>query len=333
MNKVQLGMSQKEATRIGLGTWAIGGSGWGGTDKQESIQTIQTALDKGINFIDTAPAYGQGLSEEIIGEAIQQSPVNREDLILATKAGINWNNRGTFRDSRPERLEEELEESFRRLGTDYIDLYQIHWPDDEIDLKETAAQVKEFYDSGKILAVGVSNFTPEQMDEWRKYAPLHTSQMQLNLLQRSLSDWFDYCRERDIVTISWGSLAHGMLTGKYTKETNFPDDDLRSSIELFQGYRYPNYIDAVSELERFANERDRDLVQLSIRWLLDSEPGTDIALWGARKPEQLEGLEGARDWSLTKEELRNIDNLLERHVIDLNQGSLREYGPPMKSEV
>ncbi|WP_211201473.1 aldo/keto reductase [Bacillus sp. NTK071] len=333
IKKVKLGKSEVVATRIALGTWAIGGSGWGGTDEDQSIETIHAAIDKGVTMIDTAPAYGQGLSEELVGKAIASSNVKREDLVLATKAGIGFTDDGNYRDTRPERLEQELHESLDRLQTDYIDVYQIHWPDTDVSIEETAKKMKEFYDQGKIRAIGVSNFSPEQMNEWQKYAPIHTSQMHLNMLQRYLIDWFEYCKKNEIATLSWGSLAHGMLTGKYSKDASFSDDDLRSKIDLFQGDRFPSMIDAVGELKDLANKKDRNLIQLSIRWLLDHQPGTDVALWGARKPSQMDGVEGADDFELSNDDLQLIDEILYKHVDDLENGSLKEYGPPLRSQL
>lgn len=332
MKKIKLGKSDVEATRIALGTWAIGGTGWGGTDEQESIETVQEAIRKGITTIDTAPAYGKGLSEKLIGQAISDMDINREDLVLATKAGIGWTDDGNYRDSRPDHLEKELQASLNRLQTDYIDVYQIHWPDTDISIEETAKKMKEFYEEGRIRAIGVSNFSPEQMDEWQKHAPLHTSQMHLNMLQRYLIDWFEYCRNHDIATLSWGSLAHGMLTGKYDKDASFPDDDLRSNIELFQGDKYPHLIDAVEELKDFAAKKDRNIIQLAVRWLLDHQTGADVALWGARKPSQVEGAQGADDFMLTKDDLKVIDEILYKYVDDLDNGTLSEYGPPVRSE-
>lgn len=333
MKKVTLGKSNVEATRIALGTWAIGGSGWGGTDEEQSIETIQAAIEKGVTMIDTAPAYGQGLSEELVGKAIADSNVKREDLVLATKAGIRFSGDSMYRDNRPSSIEEELQESLNRLQTDYIDVYQIHWPDTDVSIEETATKMKGFYEEGKIRAIGVSNFSPEQMDEWQKYAPIHTSQMHLNMLQRYLIDWFEYCNKHNIATLSWGSLAHGMLTGKYSKDASFSDDDLRSKIDLFQGDRFPNMIDAVGELQDFADKKDRNLIQLAVRWILDHQPGTDVALWGARKPSQIDGVEGADDFELSEDDLKRIDEILYNHVDDLENGSLKEYGPPMRSEL
>ncbi|MBN8233948.1 aldo/keto reductase [Halobacillus kuroshimensis] len=333
MKKVKLGRSEVEATRIALGTWAIGGTGWGGTNEDESIQTIQAALSKGITTIDTAPAYGKGLAEELVGKAIACSHVPRDELVLAAKGGVDWTRESSWRDSRPDQLEQELENSMKRLQTDYLDIYQVHWPDPDFPIKETAEKMRSFYESGHIRAIGVCNFSPEQMDEWQNYAPIHTAQMHLNLLQRYLIDWFEYSHNHEIATLSWGSLAHGMLTGKFDKNASFPQSDLRSHIELFQGGRFPQLIEAVESLEEFASKRGHSLISLAVRWLLDHKPGADVALWGARKPSHLERVEEVDDFQLSREELLMIDEMLYSHTHDLRNGSLKEYGPPVRSEI
>lgn len=160
---------KKKASRIGLGTWSIGGWMWGGTDEKESIATIHQALYSGINLIDTAPVYGFGKSEEIVGKALKQYG-KRDQIIIATKVGLNWDDHQPYRDSTKKRILKELDDSLKRLQVDYIDLYQVHWPDFQTPFAETAETLKKLLDQGKIHAVGVSNFTPEQMDEFRKAA-------------------------------------------------------------------------------------------------------------------------------------------------------------------
>lgn len=163
------------SSRIALVTWAIGGWMWGGPDEKESIRTIHAALDQGINLIDTAPIYGQGRSEEIVGEAVRQHG-HRESIILATKAGVDWTNGKIERNSTRQRILQEFEDSLRRLQTDYIDVYQVHWPDPLVPIEETAATLRELYEQGKIRAIGVSNHSPEQMARFETAAPLHTIQ-------------------------------------------------------------------------------------------------------------------------------------------------------------
>ncbi|MFP4368378.1 MAG: aldo/keto reductase, partial [Candidatus Kapaibacterium sp.] len=177
------GVKEKQA-RIGLGTWAIGGWMWGGTDEKESIKTIHTALDKGINMIDTAPAYGFGKSEEITGKAIKEYG-GREKIVLATKTALEWDdNENVKRNATKERIFKEIEDSLRRLQTDYIDIYQVHWPDPLVDVEETAEAMTALIDDGKILAAGVSNFSPKQMEKFKSVCPLSTNQPPYNLFER-----------------------------------------------------------------------------------------------------------------------------------------------------
>lgn len=305
-------------TRIGLGTWAIGGWMWGGTDEQKSIETIHSALDKGITFIDTAPAYGFGLSEEIVGKAIEQyGNKNREDLVIATKAGIEWNeNEEVFRNASRERIFKEAEDSLERLRTDYIDVYQIHWPDPTVPIKETAEAMRQLYEEDKIKAIGVSNFSPEQMDEFREIAPIHTCQPPYNLFERQIEDdVLPYCQENNIVLLTYGALCRGLLTGKMKPDTQFTGDDLRRVDPKFQSPRYKQYLDAVEKLEEFARKYDKRVLHLAVRWVLDRiEDG--IALWGARKPEQVDPVDEVMGWKLGQDAMQQINSIIEGTVKD-----------------
>lgn len=305
-------------TRIGLGTWAIGGWMWGGTDEQKSIDTIHSALDKGITFIDTAPAYGFGLSEEIVGKAIEQyGNKNREDLVIATKAGIEWNeNEEVFRNASRERIFKEAEDSLERLRTDYIDVYQIHWPDPTVPIKETAEAMRQLYEEDKIKAIGVSNFSPKQMDEFREIAPIHTCQPPYNLFERQIEDdVLPYCQENDIVLLTYGALCRGLLTGKMKPDTQFTGDDLRKVDPKFQSPRYLQYLEAVEKLDEFAREYDKRVLHLAVRWVLDRiEDG--IALWGARKPEQVDPVDEVVGWKLEQDAMQQINSIVEGTVKD-----------------
>ncbi|MYL31579.1 general stress protein [Halobacillus halophilus] len=333
MKKVKLGRSEVEATRIALGTWTIGGTGGGGTDEDASIQTIQAALSRGITTIDTAPACGKGLSEELVGKAMTCSHVPRDELVVAAKAGMDWTGEDRYRGSRPDQLEEDLENSMKRLQTDYIDIYQIHWPDSDFSIKETAEKMRSFYESGRIRAIGVSHFSPEQMDEWQNYAPIHTAQMHLNMLQRYLLDWFEYSHNHEIATLSWGSLAHGMLTGRFDKHASLPQEESPGDSGLFQGGRFSQLVDAVESLKKFAAERGHDLIPLAIRWLLDHKPGADVALWEAATPSQLAGVEDADEFQLSREDLWMIDEILYSYTNDLRNGTLKEFSPLVRSDM
>ncbi len=303
-------------TRIGLGTWAIGGWMWGGTEEQKSIDTIHSALDKGINFIDTAPAYGFGLSEEIVGKAVEQYG-NRKELIIATKAGIEWNeNEEVFRNASRERIFKEVDHSLERLRTDCIDVYQVHWPDPVVPIRETAEAMKQLYNEGKIKAVGVSNFSPQQVDEFRKEAPIHTCQPPYNLFEREIEDdVLPYCQENNIVLLTYGALCRGLLTGKMKPDTQFTGDDLRKIDPKFQSPRYQQYLEAVEKLDQIAQNYDKRVLHLAVRWILD-RIGDGIALWGARKPEQMDPVDEVMGWNLNRDAMQLIDSIIKETVKD-----------------
>ena len=187
---------QSRVSRVALGTWAMGGSMWGGTDERESIATIWSALDRDINLIDTAPAYGFGVSEELVGKAIADAGV-RSQVIIATKVGLEWRRGKVFRNATRARIRREVDDSLRRLRTDYIDIYQVHWPDPLVPIEETAEAMLDLYDQGKIRAIGVSNFSVAQMKRFRSVAPLHVLQSPYNLFERDIeAEILPYCRRR-----------------------------------------------------------------------------------------------------------------------------------------
>jgi aryl-alcohol dehydrogenase-like predicted oxidoreductase len=303
------------ASRIALGTWAIGGWMWGGTDESDAIRTIQEALDRGINLIDTAPVYGFGRSEEIVGKALVDG--RRQNAIIATKVGLDWRNGQPFRNARKARIIEEAEGSLRRLRTDVIDLYQVHWPDPLTPIAETAEAVSALHRDGKIRAVGVSNFSPAQMDEFRKVAPLHTAQPPYNLFERAIEqDVLPYCQENKIALLAYGSLCRGLLSGSMSTSSQFTGDDLRKSDPKFQSPRLQQYLDAVARLDQFARERfDRRVIQLAVRWVLDRGE-RNIALWGARRAEQLSPIADVLGWRIDAEAMAEIDRILQETIKD-----------------
>lgn len=331
MDYVKISGTDIEVSRIGLGTWAIGGWMWGGTDEKQSIETIHAALEKGINLIDTAPAYGFGRSEKIVGKAIDEYVGKREGLIISTKAGIEWKDGEVFRNASRDRIFKEVEDSLERLGTDYLDIYHIHWPDPETPIKETAKAMKELYHEGKIRAIGVSNFSPEQMREFNKYAPLHVSQPPYNMFERGIEEEIlPYCLEKDIHMITYGALCRGLLSGRMDKETTFEGDDMRKADDpKFSEPHYSQYLEAVEKLDEYADERyDRDVLHLAVRWILDR--GVHTALWGARKPEQLEAVDDVMDWNIPNGERKKIIKIIEETVEDPVGPEF--MAPPTKSE-
>ncbi len=300
-------------SRIGLGTWAIGGWMWGGADDDRSVTTIRSALERGINLIDTAPVYGFGHSEEIVGKALEGV---RDQAVIATKVALDWSEGGPRRNSTPARIRQEIEDSLRRLRTDRIDLYQVHWPDPLVPIEETAAELEKLRQEGKILAIGVSNYSTEQMDAFRKAAPLASVQPPYNLFERAIeADVLPYARNNDLVVLGYGALCRGLLSGRMNSSTTFDGDDLRKSDPKFQAPRFEQYLSAVEALKALAQERHgKSVLALAIRWVLDQGP--TIALWGARRPDQLDGIEDAFGWSLSPEDLKDIDALLAEHITD-----------------
>ncbi|MEZ5826928.1 MAG: aldo/keto reductase [Hyphomicrobiales bacterium] len=301
------------ASRIALGTWAIGGWMWGGSDEKEAIGAIHHALDLGINLIDTAPVYGFGHSEEIVGRALQG---RRDQALIATKTGIDWSGDRPRRNSTADRLRQELEDSLRRLNTDVIDIYQIHWPDEATPFEETARTLEGFRRDGKIRAIGVSNFSPAQMERFAKEAQISTVQPPYNLFERGIeTDVLPYAKQHGIVVLAYGALCRGLLSGRIKPDTTFEGDDLRNRDPKFQPDRRGQYLVAVDKLSSLAQERfGKSVLALAVRWILDW--GDTIALWGARRPSQLDAIEDVMGWTLDEQTKRDIDEILDEAIAD-----------------
>jgi aryl-alcohol dehydrogenase-like predicted oxidoreductase len=315
MEKISIGRSGLTTSRIGLGTWAIGGWMWGGSDEAESIATIRTAIEHGVTLIDTAPAYGFGRSEEIVGKALAEGSL-RDKVTIATKVGLTWKNGAVFRDSRPARIRKEIDDSLRRLRTDVIDLYQVHWPDPQTPIEETARALEGLRRQGKIRAIGVSNYSPSQMDTFRAVAMLDAVQPPYNLFEREIeTDVLPYAKRAGLAVLSYGALCRGLLSGRMTADTKFDGDDLRKVDPKFQVMRFRQYLAAVDELNKLARERfGKSVLALAVRWVLDQGP--TIALWGARHPAQLDPVNDIEGWQIDTATQRDIDTILERCIVD-----------------
>jgi aryl-alcohol dehydrogenase-like predicted oxidoreductase len=302
--------TQLSPSRIALGTWAIGGWMWGGTDDAQAVATIKSAVDRGITLIDTAPAYGFGHAEELVGQALAESGA-RDKVCIATKVGLDWNDGKVFRNASRARIRKEVEDSLRRLRTDVIDVYQVHWPDPKMPIEETAEAMLELYRVGKIRAIGVSNFSVAQMEAFRAIAPLNTAQPPYNLFERGAEvDILPYCRGNGIATLAYGPLCRGLLAGRITPDTRFNGDDIRAQDPKFQTPRLSQYVAAVTQLDRFARDNyGKRVIHLAMRWVLDRE-GTTFALWGARRPEQLDAMSEIAGWKLDASALREIDRIV-----------------------
>jgi aryl-alcohol dehydrogenase-like predicted oxidoreductase len=300
--------TELRVSRITLGTWAIGGWMWGGTDEAESIVTIRAAFAHGINVVDTAPVYGFGRSEEIVGKALADGL--REDALIATKTGLEWHDGKITRNGSRECIMRGVEDSLKRLRTDRIDIYQVHWPDPSRPIAETAGAMRELFEQGTIRAVGVSNFSVKQMDEFRGSSPLHVLQPPYNLFERNIEkEILPYCKKHGIATLGYGALCRGLLSGRMRADTKFSGDDLRLNDPKFQPDRFPQYLSAVERLDQFGRERyGTHVIDLAVRWVLDQ--GITTALWGARHPDQLLPVEAAMGWSLDAAAKAEIDRIL-----------------------
>jgi aryl-alcohol dehydrogenase-like predicted oxidoreductase len=305
-----------EVSRVGLGTWAIGGTEWGTVSDDQAIATILSAVERGLNLIDTAPIYGRGHAEELIGKAIRQHG-SRDAFYIATKAGLDWNTQGVSANSTPARLRRELEDSLRRLGTTYVDLYQVHWPDTLTPIGEAAGLLKEFVEAGKVRALGVSNFSVAQMEEFRQVVPLASDQPPYNIFEREIdSGVLPWCAQNGVAVLTYSSLCRSLLGGRVHRGMRFDPGDIRSVDPKFQEPRFSQYMTAVEQLAAFARERyQKSVIELAARWVLD-RPGVSVALWGAKRPDQLDAVAGVMGWSLDAEAMAEIDRIVAESVKD-----------------
>ena len=315
MENINVSTTGIRISRIGLGTWAMGGWMWGGSDDAASVETIHRALDLGITLIDTAPAYGQGHSEEVVGRALVGK---RDGVTIATKVGLAWNEGGNVhRDASRARIMKEIDDSLRRLQTDHVDIYQVHWPDPATPIDETAEAMGRLFGAGKIRAIGVSNFSPAQMDAFRNVAPLHTVQPPYNLFERvAEKSVLPYAHEQGLTALTYGVLCRGLLSGRMNADTKFSGDDLRRVDPKFTQPRYPQYLRAVQRLDELAHTRyGKSVIDLAVRWTLD-QPGVGAVLWGARRPDQLDATLGAFGFDLDKNALADIERILSEEIHD-----------------
>ncbi len=319
----------KKASRIGLGTWSMGGSMWGGSDEKKGIETILKALDKGVTLIDTAPAYGDGTSEKMVGKALKLYG-KRNEVVISTKFGIHLEPNSAYRDSRRQDILKEVEASLKRLGADVIDLYFVHWPDVMTPFSETAETLKQLQKEGKIKAIGVSNFSVEQMEEFGKTVKINAAQPPYNIFEREADPVIAYCKKKGIVTFGYSALCRGLLSGKMTKETKFNGDDLRNGMDpKFKEPHFSEYVKASDALKEWAKKKyNKPLIALAVQYALDR--GIDISLWGARKPEQLDVIDTVMGWKLSPQDLVEVDQIVKMFV--KHPVGNEFMGPPQRRE-
>jgi aryl-alcohol dehydrogenase-like predicted oxidoreductase len=252
-------------------------------------------------------------------------------VLIATKAGLQWDGGRVSRNASRARIMQEVEDSLRRLRTDYIDVYQVHWPDPLVTIEETAEAMHTLFELGKIRAIGVSNFSVLQMERFRRVAPLHVLQPPYNLFERGIeADLLPYCHKNNIATLGYGALCRGLLSGRMTTATAFDGDDLRRTDPKFREPRFAQYLTAVHRLDRLAQRRfGKRVIHLAVRWMLDQ--GITTALWGARHPDQLQPVDEVTGWSLDAAAMAEIDRILQETITD---GVGPEFmAPPARSVV
>ena len=316
-----LGNTDLELTTVGLGTWAMGGPwqfGWGPQDDDEAGASILTAIETGINWIDTAPAYGLGHSEELVGKALRQMS---EKPLIATKCGLLWNKKKEkINYLKRESIRDECHASLKRLGIEVIDLYQMHRPDPDEDIEEAWEEMARLSAEGKVRYLGVSNFNVEQIKRVRKIHPVASLQPPYSMLRRGVEDeLLDYCARNNIGVVSYSPMQRGLLTGKFSAErlAGLPLDDHRRRNPDFQEPRFSAALELVEHLKEIAASNGRTCAQLAISWVL-RRPEVTAAIVGARNPWQITETAPASDWDLGNDDIGEIEQLLNKYQAKIN---------------
>jgi aryl-alcohol dehydrogenase-like predicted oxidoreductase len=307
MEYITLKNSDLRVSRICLGTWLFGGRRWGKVNTTESLATIRYALDSGINFYDTADAYGEGIAEDLLGRVLA---VERKNVILATKTGVVWRKDGTrYIDLSPSHIHEAVRKSLQRLKMDYIDLYQLHEMDPGTPVEETGSALLKLIEEGLVRYIGVSNYDCTSLDRLKAIVPVLTVQSEYNLLKREIeADLLLRCLESGLSVLAYSPLQRGLLTGKFTVSSVFSEDDNRFYDEEFQGKRLLQNLEKIENLKALSRKLGKSPSQVAIRWLLDSD-GIDVVICGARRPEQLTENIGAADWKLPEDSFRFLSEV------------------------
>lgn len=308
---------EKPQCALGLGCWVFGGLQWGGQEDEDSRRAMQAAYESGINHFDTAAAYGRGHSEEIVGEFLRDK---REDIYLATKFFPS--------EQTAEFVQQQLEASLERLQTDYVDLYYIHWPVTGKDLRPVMEGLEQARAAGKIKAIGVSNFSVEQMEQVSEAGTIDAHQLCYNLFWRFAErDIIPYCMEHNIAVITYSSIAQGILTGKFPREPQFREGDQRGKTVFFQPEVWPHVYEGVEQLKTLAAECGRSLTHLAIRWILE-QPGITVELVGARDEAQMQENAAALEGDIPAEvfaRMTEISAEVMRHIPDV--GNIFQFYP------
>jgi aryl-alcohol dehydrogenase-like predicted oxidoreductase len=315
MQTRKLGWTDLNLTTIGYGSWAVGGGGWqwswGPQDDQASLAAILRAMELGVNWIDTAPVYGLGHSEEVVGQALKKLP---QRPFLATKCCRVWDqDKHISGRLKKESVRAECEASLRRLGVEVIDLYQIHWPDPEADIEEGWSAMADLVKAGKVRYIGVSNFSVEQLKRLQPIHRIASLQPPYSMLKRGAeSDLLAYCAANQMGVVAYSPMQKGLLTGKIRGGAQLAADDHRRQDPDFQDPRLKVHLELVERLRPIAAGHGKSVAQLAIAWVL-RRPEVTAAIVGARQPAQIEETVAGGDWALTADEIQVLDKLLAEH--------------------
>jgi aryl-alcohol dehydrogenase-like predicted oxidoreductase len=316
LQKVRFGKTDLEITPVGFGAWAIGGGGWaaawGPQDDEEAVGAIRRALELGINWVDTAAVYGLGHSEELVARALKGVP-DADRPYVFTKCSLVWDEGGDISNVlKEDSVKRECEQSLRRLQTDVIDLYQIHWPRPDEDIEEGWSALAELKEEGKVRHIGVSNFDVSQMERANEISPVETLQPPYNMLNRGVDEEIlPYCGENDIGVIVYSPMRSGLLTGKMTAERvqNMPSDDWRRNADDFQEPRLSRNLELVERLTEIGERRGKSPAEVAIAWTL-RHPAVTAAIVGGRRPDQVDGIIGAAEFRLSEDEIEEIETAI-----------------------
>lgn len=304
MRYTMLGKTELKVSQATIGTWAIGGAGWGDVNKKESMEAIETMIERGVNLIDTAPFYGLGESEKIVGEVIRDK---RDDIVLLTKAGTGWDEKGVpFKRSDYKSILKDCEESLQRLKTDYIDLYLIHWPDEVTPIEEMMDAMNKLKQDGKIRFIGASNFSKEEVLESEKYGSFDVLQHPYSMVAQDFRELLTWAHKNNIGTMSYGSLGAGILTGSIQEMPKFSEDDMRLNFyDYFKEPKFSKVMQLVKRLDVYAEKYNVPVSQVTINW--NTQSGfLDTILMGVRNKKEAEENCAAFEWKLEQEDVESI---------------------------
>ncbi|CAN5748483.1 aldo/keto reductase AkrN [soil metagenome] len=311
------GRTGLQVSAIGFGCWELGGQ-YGHYDESEVMAAVSRALDIGVNCFDTAEGYGFGRSEDLLARALGR---RRKEVILVTKFGIYMENEHWYRDSKRSQALAAIERSLKALQTDYVDIYLIHWPDQQTPYEETMRALEEIVQSGKARFVGVSNFKATDIATGMQTRRVDVGQYGYHLFDRRMErEVFPYCLEHGIGMMAYGSLAHGLLTGTFTPQTTFAENDWRRhgsafGLSLFTPENFAKNLAVVEDLKAIAARHDKTVAHLALRWVL-SNPVVSVGLVGFRRPAEVDASLGALDWSLSLDEIKEIDAIFQKHAVE-----------------